>query len=122
VSAFAVLFKLVVVILSLAEVPKATVPLIVSAAPKVTPALLLMVRLLSAVTLLGIVTPVELPPNTRLEADVVVKLAGVPAMAGPFSVSVFVPTANPPLVRVSVPPTVTAPPMLIPLARLIVRF
>ena len=46
VSAFAVLFNAVVVILSLPELPRATVPLTVWAALKVTPALLLRVRLL----------------------------------------------------------------------------
>ncbi len=88
---------------------------------KVTPLPLLTVRLLRAVTLLGMLMPAELPPNDRLEEEVVDKLAGVPAMAGPFNARVLAPTEKVPLVRVSVPPTVTSPPKLMPLALLMVR-
>ena len=88
----------------------------------VTPFVLLMVRLFNAVTLLGMLTPLELPPKTRLEDEVVDKLAGVPAIVGPFSVKVFPATDNAPLVSVSVPLTVAAPPRVaLPLDWLIVR-
>ena len=75
----------------------------------VTPLALLMVRLFKAVTLLGMLIPVELPPKTRLEDEVVDKLAGVPAIVGPFSVKVFPPTEKVPLVSVSVPLIVVVP-------------
>src|SRR6266567_2469607 len=108
--------------------PTVKVPLVrVSVPPrvkllfKVTPLPLLTVRLLRAVTLLGMLMPAELPPNDRLEEEVVDKLAGVPAMAGPFNARVLAPTEKVPLVRVSVPPTVTSPPKLMPLALLMVR-
>src|SRR6266567_1141948 len=109
--------------------PTVKVPLVrVSVPPrvkllfKVTPLPLLTVRLLRAVTLLGMLMPAELPPNDRLEEEVVDKLAGVPAMAGPFSVRVLAPTENAPPVRVSVPLTVAALFRLTPLALLIVKF
>src|SRR5262249_52718698 len=57
----------------------------------VTPFVLLRVRLFSAVTLLGTLTPIELPPSERLDEEVVERFVGVPAIAGPFSVSVFDP-------------------------------
>jgi hypothetical protein len=100
---------------------KVSVPLIVGLLFNETPLALLMVRLFSAVTLLGTLTLDELPPKDRLEEEVVDRFEGVPAMAGPLSVSVFAPTVNVPEVRVSVPPTVTSPPILIPLERLMVR-
>ena len=87
----------------------------------VIPLELLTDRLFNAVTLLGIFMLAELPPKTRLDDDVADKLVGVPAIAGPFSVNVCAPTVNVPFVSVSVPSTVTSPPMLIPLARLIMR-
>src|SRR5207245_1673243 len=98
-----------------------SVPLSVRLLFNVTPLALLIVRLFSAVTLLGIFTPVELPPKTRLEDEVADKLAAVPPIVGPLSVSVLAPTGNAPVVGVAVPPTLTPPPMLIPLARLMVR-
>src|SRR6266568_1385259 len=100
---------------------RVSVPLIVRLLFKVTPLALLIVRLFRAVTLLGMFTPVELPPKERLDDEVVCKLAGVPAIAGPFSANVLAPTLSAPLVRVSVPPTVTLPPRAMPLARLTVR-
>ena len=71
-----------------APLVKVRVPEIVALELRVTPLELLIVRLLRAVTLLGIATDVELPPKTRLEDDVVVMLAAVPAIAGPLSVRV----------------------------------
>ncbi len=97
---------------------KVSVPLMVGLLFNVTPLLLLIVRPLNAVTLLGTLTPRALPPKTRLEEDVVDKLAGVPAIVGPFSVSVFAPTANVPLVSVSVPVTVMEAVIDAPLASL----
>ena len=94
------------------------VPLMVGLPVKVTPLTLLIVRLFSAVTLLGILTPVELPPKTRLEDEVVPKFEGVPAIAGPLSVSVFAPTVNVPDVRVSVPLMVGLPASEVPLESL----
>ena len=87
----------------------------------VTPLELLMVRLFNAVTLLGMLTPVELPPKDKLEDDVVDRLAGVPAIVGPSSVSVLLPTERPPLVNVSVPLTVGLPFNVTPLELLMVR-
>jgi hypothetical protein len=69
----------------------------------VTPFALFIVRLFRFVTLLGIRTPAEDPPNDKLDAAAVVKLFGVPAMVGPFNVSVFAPTVKVPAVRVRVP-------------------
>jgi hypothetical protein len=57
---------------------------------------------LSAVMLDGILTPSDEPPKTRLEFDVVERFSGVPAIAGPFRVSVREPTLKVPLVRVRV--------------------
>jgi len=48
-------------------------------------------------TLLGTLTPAELPPKLRLEEEVVVSFVGVPAIVGPFRVKVLAPTANVPL-------------------------
>src|SRR5258707_32936 len=84
----------------------------------VSPLVLLTVRPLIAVTLLGRFTPDELPPKTSVEEEVVVRFAAVPAMAAPFSVSVFAPTANVPLVSVRPLVIATEPPRLTPLALL----
>jgi hypothetical protein len=69
----------------------------------VTPFALLIVRFARFVTPAGINTPEDDPPKDKLDAAIVVKLPGVPAIAGPFSVSVRVPTEKVPAVRVSVP-------------------
>ena len=45
-------------------------------------------RLFNAATLDGIKTPDDVPPNTRLDDDVVERLEGVPAIVGPFKVRV----------------------------------
>jgi hypothetical protein len=60
-------------------------------------------RPFNAVTLAGIKTPAEVPPKARLDADVVVRFEGVPAMVGPFNVRVVAPTVNVPAVSVRVP-------------------
>ena len=79
-----------------------------------TPLALFIVRLFKAATLDGMPTPAELPPNTRFDEEVVDKLAGVPAIAGPFRVSVLAPTANVPAVSVSPFVIVTDEPKLTP--------
>jgi hypothetical protein len=83
-------------------------PFTVRPALRVNPLELFSVRLFNAATLLGRLTPLEEPPNARLEDEVVDKLAGVPAIVEPLSVRVFAPTANVPLVRVKVPPIVSS--------------
>jgi hypothetical protein len=85
------------------------VPAIVTFPVNVIPDKLLIVRLFRFATLEGTWIPADVPPNTRLDDDVVVRFAGVPAIVGPFSVSVFAPTVKAPEVRVRVPPTVTFP-------------
>ena len=65
-----------------------------------------MVKPLNAATLVGMLILVELPPNDKVEEDEVVRLLAVPAMAGPFKVSVFAPTVSAPLVSVKAPLTV----------------
>jgi len=60
-------------------------------------------RPFKAVILVGIKTPAEAPPNTRLDEDDVVRFAGVPAIVGPFKVRVYAPTEKVPAVRVRVP-------------------
>src|SRR5258708_16236183 len=72
----------------------ARLPLIATPAFSVRPLLLASVRLLSWVTLLGTLTPAELPPNERFDEEVVDRLVDVPAIAGPFSTSVFPATAS----------------------------
>ncbi len=107
-----------VVILPLAEKVNVLIPgLLFNARPFVLPR----VRLFSSKTLAGTSTPVALPPNTRLEPEVVVRLPGVPAMAGPFKVRALDPTAKVPLVSVSVPPTVWLAPIVVPTALARVR-
>src|SRR5262245_53157808 len=69
----------------------------------VRPFELFSVRLLRFETLLGTKWPLELPPIERFEEEVVVRLPELCEIAGPFSVSVFEPTASAPLVSVSVP-------------------
>jgi len=96
-------------------------PLTVNGPFMVTPFVLLMVRLFTWDTVEGIFTPAEEPPNTRLEEDVVDKLVGVPAMEGPFSVSVLAPTAKVPDVNVNVPAKVVDPFIVTPFVLLIVR-
>jgi hypothetical protein len=76
---------------------------------KVTPDGLFTVRLFRFTTLDGIKTPADVPPNTRLDEDDVVRFEGVPAMVGPFNVRIYAPTVKVPEVRVSVPPTMTLP-------------
>jgi len=85
------------------------VPLTVGELCKVTILVFVIERLFNADTPDGIKTPAVVPPNTRLDDEVVLKFVGVPAMVGPFNVSVFAPTENVPDVRVRVPPTVTLP-------------
>jgi len=64
------------------------VPATLKLAVNVTPDGLLMVRLFRFVTLEGIETPVDDPPNMRLEDEDVVRFDGVPAIVGPFRVRV----------------------------------
>ena len=79
----------------------AAVLLSVSDAPAVTPFVLLIVSVLKFVTLDGITSEVALPPNIRFD-DVVVDISeGVPAILGPFRVSVVAATGNAPDVKVS---------------------
>ena len=104
-----------------APLVKLSVPEMVRFEFKLTPFVLLTVKLLRAVTPLGINTPLEEPPKTRLEEDVVDRLATIPAIAGPSSSRVFAPTKNVPLVKVRVPSTVTSPIRLTPFAQLMVR-
>ena len=82
---------------------KLSVPEMVRLEFKLTPLILLIVRLLRAVIFLGINTSLEEPPKTRLEEDVVDKLVAVPAIAGPSNSRVFAPTENAPLIKLSVP-------------------
>ena len=64
---------------------------------------LFMVRLFKLETPKGIVIgPALVPPKTKLEEVVVVNVP-VPDVAGPFKVSVLLPTANEPLVKANVP-------------------
>ena len=79
------------------------IPLTVSALCKVTTLVLVVERPPMAITLVGIKTPDDVPPKTRLDAAVVIKFAGVPAMVGPFSVSILGPTVKVPAARVRIP-------------------
>jgi hypothetical protein len=89
------------------------VPLTVSELCKVTILALVIERPFKATTLVGIKTPAVDPPNVMLEAAVVTKLAGVPAIVGPFNVRVLPAIAKEPEVKVRVPPTVAAPPRVL---------
>jgi hypothetical protein len=89
------------------------VPLTVSELCRVTILVLVIEKPLKSVTLVGIKTPADVPPNTRLDDDVVDKFAGVPTIVGPFKVSVLPATAKEPEVKVRVPPTVAAPPRVL---------
>ena len=60
------------------------IPLTVSELCKVTILVLVIERPFKATTLVGIKTPAVVPPKTRLDAAVVTKFAGVPAIVGPF--------------------------------------
>jgi hypothetical protein len=66
-----------------------------------------------ATTLVGIKTPAEVPPKDRFDVATVNKLPGVPAMVGPFNVSVRGPTVKVPAVSVRVPFTVKSAPKMI---------
>ena len=88
---------------------------------KASPFVLPRARLFSSKTLAGTSTPVALPPNARLDPEVVARLPGVPAMGGPFKVRVLAPTANVPLVSVNVPLTVWLAPSSAPAALARVR-
>ena len=79
------------------------VPLTVRELCKVTILELVIERPFKAETLVGIKTPADVPPNTRLEDADVARFDGVPAIVGPFNVSVFAPTVKVPAVRVRVP-------------------
>jgi hypothetical protein len=79
----------------------------------VTPFALLIVRLFRLVTLPGILTPAEDPPKDKLDVATVIKLLGVPAIAGPFNVSVLLLTVKVPAVRVRIPFTVKSAPNVI---------
>ena len=92
---------------------RVSVPLTVGELCKVTMLVLDIVRLFKAATLVGINTPAEVPPKIRLDEDVVARLAGVPAIVGPFNVSVLLLTVNVPAVRVRVPFTVKSDPRVI---------
>ena len=86
----------------------------------VIPLALLIVRLFKFAALDGINTPAVVPPNIRLEAAVVTKFVGVPAIVGPFSVSVFAQTVKVPDVRVRIPPTLILPDsVLLPLPEIV---
>jgi hypothetical protein len=65
------------------------------------------------VTLAGIKTPEDDPPKDKPDVAIAIKLPGVPAIAGPFSVSVLGPTVKVPAVRVRVPLTVKSAPNVI---------
>jgi hypothetical protein len=93
--------------------PGLKVPLIVGELCKETMLVLVIDRPFKATTLAGIKTPAEVPPKTRLEEDVVARLAGVPAMVGPFNVSVLLLTVKVPAVRVRVPFTAKSAPRVI---------
>jgi hypothetical protein len=97
------------------------VPLTVRELCKVTILVLVIERPFKAVTFAGIKTPADVPPNTKLDNEVVVKFEGVPAIVGPFNVSVFTPTANAPLVRVRVLVTATEPVSVTPAELFIVK-
>ena len=79
------------------------IPLIVGELCKPTILVLVMESPLNKVTLEGIKTPAVVPPKTRPDAAVVIRLSGVPAIVGPFNERVFPPTANVPAVSVRVP-------------------
>src|SRR5438552_2295316 len=70
---------------------------------------LFILRLFNADTLEGIIILEELPPKTKFEDEVVVRLEAVPAIPGPLKVRVLEPTASAPAVKVSVPVTVGEP-------------
>lgn len=84
-----------------------------SAAERVTPFALFMVKLLRLATLEGTVIPVEDPPNTRVDEVVVLRLFGVPAIAGPLRVNVLPATANVPEDNVRVPFIIVLPPRVL---------
>ncbi len=95
-------------------------PLTVSELCKVTILVFVIERPFRAVTDVGISTPAVVPPKTRLDEDVVVRFAGIPAIVGPLSVRVFAPTVKVPADNVRVPPTITLPPIvLLPLPEIV---
>jgi hypothetical protein len=69
----------------------------------VTPFALLIVRLARFATLEGINTPEADPPNDKVDVAIVARFVGIPAIVGPFNVSILGPTVNVPAVRVNVP-------------------
>ena len=79
------------------------IPLTVSELCKVTKFVFVIERPFKATTLAGIRTPAVVPPKTRLDDAVVIKFAGVPAIVGPFKVSILGPTVKVPAVSVRVP-------------------
>ncbi len=79
------------------------VPLTVSVLCSVTMLVLVIERPPIAAIVVGIKTPDDVPPKTRLDAAVVIKFAGIPAIVGPFNVSVLGPTVKVPAVIVRVP-------------------
>jgi hypothetical protein len=79
------------------------IPLIVGELCRPTILVLVIESPLNKATLEGIKTPAVVPPNTRLDAPVVIRFAGVPAIVGPFNVRVFPATAKVPAVSVRVP-------------------
>ena len=93
--------------------PGLKVPLTAGELCKVTMLELVTERPLRAVTLVGIRTPADVPPKTRLDVAAVTKFEGVPAIVGPFNVSVFAPTVKVPVVRVRIPFTVSPAPNVI---------
>ena len=100
-------FRIVRSLLPIVRLPfvSVKVPLMMVVPFKLTPLVLLMVRLFNALTLEGIKTLAEEPPNTKLEEAVVDRFVAVLAIAGPFKVSILAPTANMPLLSVNVPLT-----------------
>ena len=89
------------------------VPLIVGELCNPTILVLVIESPFNKIILEGIKTPAAVPPNARLDAAVVTRFAGVPAIVGPFNVSVFPPTANEPKVSVRVPLRVKSAPKII---------
>jgi hypothetical protein len=96
------------------------VPDIVGELCKVTILVLVIERPFKATMLVGIKTPAEVPPKTRLEAAVVIRFEGVPAIAGPFNVRVKPATVRVLPVRVRVPLTEELPAnVLLPLPEIV---
>jgi len=88
----------------------------------IRPFALFSVRLFKFAMLEGSVSPDVVPPMTREEEEVVVKLVGVVAIAGPFKVRILPATAKAPEVMVRVPLIVVLSHKVTPPLQLIVKF